>query len=130
GRLHRREPPVPAWSRHPVRLSARLDDERIGSGFVINHGAGRSDREPTYAWVAPPFEGEPTGGTLYNEALSEALSRVGVVVTRVDVKGALSALRRGDSDAYWVDTLYLDAVPELVRANAGRAPIRLVVHYL
>ena len=31
---------------------------------------------------------------------------------------------------YWVDSLYLDHVPELARENVGRAPLCLVVHYL
>lgn len=48
----------------------------------------------------------------------------------MDVPHAREALQSGRDGSYWVDTLHLDAVPELLRANAADAPLRLVVHYL
>jgi glycosyltransferase involved in cell wall biosynthesis/phosphatidylglycerophosphate synthase len=67
---------------------------------------------------------------VYNAALCEALSRIGVVCERVGVDEALGALSAGSSDWYWVDTLYLEALPRLARANVANAPLRLAVHYL
>jgi glycosyltransferase involved in cell wall biosynthesis/phosphatidylglycerophosphate synthase len=46
------------------------------------------------------------------------------------VEDAVRALSTGSADSYWVDTLHLDAVPELARANVADARIGLVVHYL
>lgn len=83
-----------------------------------------------HRWVAPPFDGTPTGGTVYNAALCAALSRRGVVCERMGVDEAIRALSAGSSDCYWVDTLYLQDFQRLARANVANAPLRLVVHYL
>jgi len=89
-----------------------------------------STPERTHLWVAPPFDGPPTGGTLYNAALARALSERGARCLRIDVGDAMARLLSPVEYAYWVDSLYLAAVPELARANVHRAPMRLVVHYL
>jgi glycosyltransferase involved in cell wall biosynthesis len=81
-------------------------------------------------WVCPPLDGKITGGTLCNARLLEALVRSGVHASRLDVDGARRALRSQMPGRYWVDSLYLDRVPELARENVGRAPLCLVVHYL
>ena len=51
-----------------------------------------------HIWVAPPFDGTPTGGTLYNAALCHALSRSGVACERVDIDEAFRALSAGSDD--------------------------------
>src|SRR5262249_19090816 len=127
-----REPSISTRGRYSVRLPARLERDRIGPGVVTRRSASfpQTTVSPKHLWGAPAFDGPPTGGTVYNAALCEALLRAGVACERVGVDQALRALANGHFDGCWVDTLHLDAVPELVRANDANTPIRLVVHYL
>jgi phosphatidylglycerophosphate synthase len=67
---------------------------------------------------------------VYNAALCDSLSRADVVCERMSVDEALEALSAGSSDCFWVDTLYLDALPRLASANVANASLRLAVHYL
>ncbi len=81
-------------------------------------------------WVAPPFDGPVTGGTLYNARLAGAIREAGVQCRRMDLYDAFAALRAGVDGAFWVDTLFLDAMSELSRANVAKRALRLIVHYL
>lgn len=75
--------------------------------------------------IAPPLDGPPTGGTLYNRELTAALRRAGV---SVDVS-TLDAPAFPDADLTLVDSLYLDALSDLrERVPAGR--VTLLLHYL
>jgi glycosyltransferase involved in cell wall biosynthesis len=81
-------------------------------------------------FVAPPFDGPPTGGTLYNAALVAALSRAGVPCTRVSIDEATRLFDSHEPARVWVDSLYMDALPELAEHNVERHPLGLIVHYL
>jgi glycosyltransferase involved in cell wall biosynthesis len=78
--------------------------------------------------VAPALDGAATGGTLYNRELCAALWRAGceLCVCSLDSAGLGELLR--SAQRLWVDSLYLDAVPELARRAAG--PLGLWLHYL
>lgn len=79
-----------------------------------------------HVWVAPPFTGIPTGGTIYNAALLRALERQGVACERVGVEEAENAAQDRNAEL-WVDSLHLDAVPALRRLSPR---VHLVAHYL
>lgn len=83
-----------------------------------------------HRWVAPGFDGPPTGGTLYGAALLAALVRRGIDVRPMDVRAAVEALAGGEDGVYWIDSLHLEQMPELRRARAGMQPLVLVAHYL
>jgi glycosyltransferase involved in cell wall biosynthesis len=85
---------------------------------------------PREVWICPPLDGKITGGTLCNARLLGALLRRGVQASRLDVEGARRALRSELPGRYWVDSLYLDRLPELAHDNTGGAALCLVVHYL
>lgn len=101
-----------------------MASDASGMGASGVHAARR------HRWIAPPFDGPPTGGTRYGAALAAALVRRGVDIARLDASAAIEALARGDDGLYWVDSLYLDRLPELKRVNTRRRPLVLVAHYL
>jgi glycosyltransferase involved in cell wall biosynthesis len=78
--------------------------------------------------VAPPLDGAATGGTLYNRELCAALSGAGceLCVCSLDSAGLGELLQ--SARPLWVDSLYLEAVPELARRAAR--PLGLWLHYL
>jgi glycosyltransferase involved in cell wall biosynthesis len=83
-----------------------------------------------YRFVAPPAAGRFSGGFLYNSALLAALRAEGVDCDALDVEQARRALLLGAAGVFWVDTLCLQAVPEL-RAMAGAgATVGVLAHYL
>jgi glycosyltransferase involved in cell wall biosynthesis len=81
-------------------------------------------------WICPPLDGPSTGGTLYNTRLLTALAARGVRVKAVELGEGRRALEAGAPGRYWIDSLFLDRVPELSRENSAGAPLGLVVHYL
>jgi glycosyltransferase involved in cell wall biosynthesis len=88
----------------------------------------RTQRRVQHCFVVPALGGAVTGGTLYNRELCAALSEAGCELAvcelgSVELASALSAAQR-----VWVDSLYLDALPELERAAS--CPVGLLVHYL
>ncbi|HEV8245148.1 MAG TPA: hypothetical protein VGP93_05245, partial [Polyangiaceae bacterium] len=81
-------------------------------------------------FVVPDLDGPITGGTLYNRELSCALARAQIPCAALDVSGARSKLAAGSEGFFWLDTLYLAALPELASENCARRPLGLLMHYL
>lgn len=79
-----------------------------------------------HVWVAPPFTGIPTGGTVYNAELLRALERQGFPCERVDVEAAKHVAKDPTANL-WVDSLHLDAMAALRRLSPK---VNLVAHYL
>lgn len=75
-------------------------------------------------FVVPDPEATISGGNLYNRGLLGALRAAGVPLRVVSPD---EALHSDDGGRFWVDSLYLDALPRLRRP--GRS-LRLVAHYL
>lgn len=88
------------------------------------HGAGK------YRFVVPDLRGPSTGGTVYNRELTRALAAAGASVDVLDVEDAERALALGEPGAYFVDTLFLGALPRLDRLRHPRASLTLLAHYL
>jgi glycosyltransferase involved in cell wall biosynthesis len=81
-------------------------------------------------FVVPDLAGPSTGGTVYNRELLRALGAGGATLDVLDTSGAERALSAGRAGTYWIDTLFLDAVPRLAaRAGPGQA-LGLIAHYL
>jgi glycosyltransferase involved in cell wall biosynthesis len=74
-------------------------------------------------FVVPDLGGRPTGGTRYNARLIQELGRSGVAL------GVCTADDVRDAELIWIDSLYLERVPEIRRARRA-ARIGIVLHYL
>jgi glycosyltransferase involved in cell wall biosynthesis len=81
-------------------------------------------------FVAPPFDGPISGGTLYNREIATALLALGAAVKRLDPEAARQSLAAGATGLYVVDTLYLRELAELRSVNHARRPLALLCHYL
>ncbi|HEY6556703.1 MAG TPA: glycosyltransferase family 4 protein [Polyangiaceae bacterium] len=81
-------------------------------------------------FIVPALRGALSGGTLYNRGLLGALDRRRLVFQRVDLERGRAILKRGTPGTYWVDSLYLDAFSELLRARGARQQLGVLLHYL
>jgi glycosyltransferase involved in cell wall biosynthesis len=81
-------------------------------------------------FVVPPLDGPISGGTLYNRELIAALQRARFAAAPLDIAEAARTLEAGQEGVFWIDSLYLDAVPRLTRAARQRQTIGLAMHYL
>jgi glycosyltransferase involved in cell wall biosynthesis len=81
-----------------------------------------------HGFIVPDLSGPPTGGTLYDAQLIAALQRAGVRCRRWPHCGGARPTAR-DADRFWVDSLYLEQLPQL-RAELAGAPLMLMLHYL
>jgi glycosyltransferase involved in cell wall biosynthesis len=88
-----------------------------------------NDRVPSLGLIAPALDGPPTGGTLYDAELLSALRVVGVQCAHFLLPAGRDAVARGAAGLVFVDSLYLDALPEL-RALARGCELYLLLHYL
>lgn len=81
-------------------------------------------------FIVPALSGALSGGTLYNRGLLGALDRRQLVFQHVDLTRGRALLLRGTPGRYWVDSLYLDAFSELLRARGERQQLGVLLHYL
>lgn len=78
----------------------------------------------------PALEGPSTGGTVYNRELVRALEARGAAVDVLGVTEAERALGAGEAGTYFVDTLFLDALPRLRALAIGEQRLAVIAHYL
>ncbi|MGZ3439858.1 MAG: glycosyltransferase family 4 protein [Polyangia bacterium] len=81
----------------------------------------------THVFVVPDPAAMISGGNLYNASLIAALRDAGARVTARELTAGEAAHDDGPDARYWIDSLYLDALPRLRRA--GRRA-HLIAHYL
>lgn len=67
---------------------------------------------------------------MYNRELVGALRERGGNVAVLDLAEAEHAVRAGEPGSYWVDTLFLEAVPALAERCSGAQRLGLIAHYL
>jgi glycosyltransferase involved in cell wall biosynthesis len=87
---------------------------------------------PPWYFVLPE-EGErelPSGGNIYNDRIIQALTQVSQPVNIVPVDGYLQAVRQDKGGIYWVDTLLLESLQEILALRPSRAHSLLIVHHL
>jgi glycosyltransferase involved in cell wall biosynthesis len=80
-------------------------------------------------FVVPDVGAMISGGNVYNAGLTAALRALPDGVHVVDLERGEAMLREGHAGRYWVDSLYMEAMPRL-RALAPQASLGLLVHYL
>jgi glycosyltransferase involved in cell wall biosynthesis len=80
-----------------------------------------------HVFVVPDPTATITGGNLYNASLTAALRAAGADVRVRDRASARAAPDEAAATSYWVDSLYLDALPSLRRSGARTW---LIAHYL
>ena len=80
-----------------------------------------------HLFIVPPLDGPPTGGTVFNRLLIEAL-----VAARqaVSWRAWPSTCSLGPADALWVDSLYLREFPGIKAQFSCADVVALIVHYL
>ena len=84
-----------------------------------------------YWFIVPKLDGPISGGTLYNRLLMAGLKEIGCACELLPVDRARTELARAEgTDSYWVDSLYLDQLPELAVVGKPGARLGLIVHYL
>ena len=83
-----------------------------------------------HRFVVPELAGPNTGGTVYNRELVGALRERGENVALLDVTQAEHAVRAGEPGTYWIDTLFLEAVPALAARCGDGQRVGLIAHYL
>lgn len=82
-------------------------------------------------FVVPDLAGPPTGGTRYNVNLLRALIEAGQDARCSELDEAMTLAARAPASCFWVDSLYLEAVPALRRLVAERGSlVGLLLHYL
>jgi glycosyltransferase involved in cell wall biosynthesis len=84
-----------------------------------------------HVFVVPELDGPVTGGTLFNRMLIASLQRTHgrcKACSRAAARDEL--LGAGPDDVVWVDSLFLDLLPELARRRRGRVRLGLLAHYL
>jgi glycosyltransferase involved in cell wall biosynthesis len=109
--------PMDRRARRNASLKLVLPEQN--AAMVTSMDASRPVRR--LRLLAPPLEGPPTGGTLYNRALLAALREAGV--------DARAAERWERGELGLVDSLYLERLPAL-KAAAQHSPTWLLLHYL
>jgi glycosyltransferase involved in cell wall biosynthesis len=82
-------------------------------------------------FIVPNLDGPISGGTLYNRLLMAGLKEIGCDCELLPVDRARTELARAEgTDSYWIDSLYLDQLPELAFVSKPGTRLGLIVHYL
>lgn len=80
--------------------------------------------------VVPSLDGPTTGGTLYNRCLARALHERGEPYEVLAWDAACSVVGEARPRVAWVDSLWIDRLPELVGLAAPQCKVGLLTHYL
>lgn len=86
-------------------------------------------RQPWY-FVLPEARFQPSGGNIYNERLIEALVRAGQPLEIMPVNDYIIAIQEDRAGVYWVDTLLLEQLSDLLSLRPQQARSLLIVHHL
>lgn len=85
---------------------------------------------PRLAFVVPPLSGPPTGGTRFNRRLIGALRERGEDPEVLPPERARATVAEPHARTVWVDSLWMGALPDLVRAAAPSCRVGMLTHYL
>lgn len=81
-----------------------------------------------HCFVVPPLGGPISGGTLYNRELCAALLERSCLLEACALGASRLPTLLREARYVWVDSLYLEALPELKRVASGS--VALLTHYL
>src|SRR5688572_23568546 len=76
-------------------------------------------------FIVPDLAGPISGGTLYNRRLIGALGEAGAACSVIELERAARALSEDPAAVFWLDSLFLSALPELEAAAPGRVGLIL-----
>jgi len=86
--------------------------------------------EPNLVFILPEDHTSPSGGNLYNHFLLQALRKVGLFFKTVDFHQGLEHAQKGFPGVYWVDSLYVGSIEELLMSRSPEQDIFLIIHHL
>jgi len=86
-------------------------------------------RRPWY-FVLPEERDQPSGGNIYNDRIITALAQWGQSVEIIPVDDYRQAVRQDQPGTYWVDTLVLDQIQDILLLNPSQLRSLLIVHHL
>jgi glycosyltransferase involved in cell wall biosynthesis len=89
-----------------------------------------AESQPFHRFVLPDLNGPPTGGTVFNASLLQALRELGESVEWSTLDEAHKLLTVGHPSIAWIDSLYVTEMRKVCRCNAGHNRLGLLVHYL
>jgi hypothetical protein len=82
-------------------------------------------------FIVPDLDGPISGGTLYDRLLIASANDAGCPSVAISLDRAHEVLAGANAgDRIWVDSLYLEEFPALVRAARRSARVALLAHYL
>ena len=81
-------------------------------------------------FIVPPLDGALSGGTLLNRHLLRALERCGLALETIGLERGRSLLASGAPGRFWIDSLFLDAFPELLALRVSGQRLGVLLHYL
>jgi glycosyltransferase involved in cell wall biosynthesis len=82
-------------------------------------------------FLIPDLDGPVTGGTLFNRMVIACLERANVACRVCPTVAARAELSHaGLDDVFWVDSLFLDLLPDLAHRQRRHARLGLLLHYL
>jgi len=85
---------------------------------------------PILAFALPPLDGPTSGGTRFNRRLIDALGALGRPPEVWSLEQAERIVAELRPRTLWVDSLWLHAIPRLVRQAAPACRIGLLAHWL
>ena len=86
-------------------------------------------RHPWY-FVLPEERGQPSGGNIYNERIIGGLARWGQPVEIIAVDYYWQAVRQDHPGTYWVDTLVLEQLSDILSLRPTEPRSLLIIHHL
>ncbi len=85
---------------------------------------------PPWYFVLPKERNQPSGGNIYNKYIIQALQQVGQSVEVISADDYLQAVFQDQTGIYWVDTLVLESIQEVLSLSPSQAHSLLIVHHL
>jgi hypothetical protein len=84
----------------------------------------------SWYFVLPEERTQPSGGNIYNERLIEAIQQTDQPSEIISAATYVKAIRQDQRGTYWVDTLVLEQIPEVLSLRPRQARSLLMVHHL
>ncbi|WKN44598.1 glycosyltransferase family 4 protein [Tunicatimonas pelagia] len=86
--------------------------------------------QPPWYFVLPKERDQPSGGNIYNERIILALQETGQSVEIILADDYRQAIFQNKPGTYWVDTLILESIQEVLSQHPSQSRSLLIVHHL
>ncbi|MGD1891138.1 MAG: glycosyltransferase family 4 protein [Cyclobacteriaceae bacterium] len=81
-------------------------------------------------FVLPEEKEQPSGGNIYNDRIIKALAQWGQVVNIISVDEYREAVHKNQPGIYWVDTLVMNKIQDVLSTRITQLHSLLIVHHL